>query len=99
MGENLLGLITPEQINEAEAKGVIEGEKYIINLDENVKISASIVLQINKISFGNLYPWAGKWRDKSVQVGAFLPPEPGQIPNLIYQFTDELNYKIAKSTN
>jgi cell filamentation protein len=97
VGENLLGLTTPEQINEAEAKGVIEGEKFIINLDENIRISASLLLQVNKISFGNIYAWAGKWRDQSVQVDTFLPPEPAQIPNLIYQFTDELNHKIDNS--
>lgn len=98
VNENLLGLTTPEEINEAEAKGVIEGEKYIINLEENIKISANLILQINKVAFGNLYAWAGKWRDKSVQVGTLLPPEPSQILNFIYQFTDELNYKIDNST-
>jgi cell filamentation protein len=98
VGDNLLGLTTAEQINEAEAKGVIEGEKYIIGLEENVKISPSLILQINKVAFGNIYAWAGKWRNTLVQVGTFLPPEPAQIPNLIYQFADELNYKIESST-
>ncbi len=98
-GDNLLGLTTSDQINEAEAKGVIEGEKFIIKLDENVEISASLILQINKIAFGSLYAWAGKWRDKTVQVGAFLPPEPAQIPNLMYQFADELKYKLMHSND
>ncbi|MGP8215599.1 MAG: hypothetical protein ACLQQ4_08560 [Bacteroidia bacterium] len=95
-GENMLRLTTAEQINEAEVKGVIEGEKFILTLDENIEISASLLLQINKVAFGHLYAWAGKWRDKLVQVGAFLPPEPKQIPNLIYQFADAHNYSLLK---
>jgi cell filamentation protein len=97
VGDNLLGLTTPEQINEAEAKGVIEGEKFILKLDEDIEISANLILQINKVAFGYLYGWAGTWRDKKVQVGAFLPSDPVQIPNLMYQFADELKYKIVNS--
>lgn len=95
--DNLLGLTTAEQINECEAQGVIEGEKFLLGLDENVEITSALILQIHKTTFGHLYPWAGKWRDVSVKVGAFVPPDPTRIPNLIYQFADELSYRIAHS--
>jgi cell filamentation protein len=89
--DNLLGLTTSEQINESEASGVIEGEKLLLGLDEHVDITTSLILKIHEVTFGHLYTWAGKWRNVSVKVGVFIPPEPQQIPNLMYQFTDELN--------
>lgn len=92
--DNLLGLTTNEQINEAEAKGVIEGEKFLLGLDENITISAALILQINKITFGPIYEWAGKFRNTTVKVGSFIPPEPHQIPNLMYQLADELNHQL-----
>jgi len=54
-------------------------------------------LHIHKIAFEELYDWAGKWRNVNVTVGQLTPPEPAQIIHLMYQFTDNLNFKISIS--
>jgi cell filamentation protein len=93
--DNLLGLTDKNTINEHEAKGIAAAELYVFQLDTEVNISPSLILDVNKIAFGELYDWAGKWRNISVLVGQLQPPLPHQIPNLVYQFTDNLNYKIS----
>ena len=45
-----------------------------------------------------MYDWAGKWRTASVIVGQLIPPEPTQVVQLMYQFIDNLNYKINNAT-
>ena len=97
--ENLLGLTTSDAVNEEEAKGVIEGEKFLLGLEVDVEISASLLLDLHKIAFGHLYDWAGKWRQVEVTVGKHTPPVPNRIPNLIYQFMDELNHRISMINN
>jgi len=58
------------------------------------QISTALILQINKVTFGHLYEWAGRFRNTTVKVGAFIPPEPHQVPNLMYQLADELNHQL-----
>ncbi|MCX6291848.1 MAG: Fic family protein [Bacteroidetes bacterium] len=93
--DNLLGLTDKDKINQLEAKGIANAEFHIFNLDENIELTSSLVLQIHKIAFGELYDWAGKWRTTIVTVGQIEPPVPSQIPNLMYQYFDELNYKVS----
>jgi cell filamentation protein len=98
MEDNLLGITTSVEIDREEATGVARAERLLLNLEENIEINTSLMLQIHKLVFGRLYSWAGKWRSKQVKVGHFLPPEFHQIPNLMYQFIDELNYRIKRSS-
>lgn len=95
--DNLLGLTAAKEIDREESIGVARGERFLLGLDENVEINTRLILDIHKVVFGHLYDWAGKWRTKQVNVGAFLPPEYHQIPNLMYQFTDELNHLMKRS--
>jgi len=97
--DNLLGLIDKDQINFIEATGIAKAELYIFSLDIEIEITSQLILLIHKIAFGDLYEWGGKWRSINVLVGKLLPPEPVKIINLIFQYLDNLNYKLAKSTN
>ncbi|MFG4000775.1 hypothetical protein B0A67_08805 [Flavobacterium aquidurense] len=60
--DNLLGLTDKNQINEFEASGIAKAELYTFELETDVEISTSLVLEIHKIAFEQLYDWAGKWR-------------------------------------
>lgn len=91
--DNLLGLTSPEDINREEAKGIARGEVAIQELDEAVVISAPLILELHKTAFGHLYEWAGKWRTINIKVGQHIPPNYQGIPNLMYQFIDELNHR------
>jgi cell filamentation protein len=93
--DNFLGLTTQEEINEAEAEGVVKAEFFITGLETDTKITSSLVKKIHKKTFGHLYDWAGKWRTSTPTVGAYIPPEPKDLPNLMYQFEDELSYKLS----
>lgn len=95
--DNLLGLTDKNLLNEYEAKGIAKAELYVFGLDTEIDISASLVLTIHKTAFEELYDWAGKWRNVNVTVGQLIPPEPAQIIYLMYQFIDNLNFKMSVS--
>jgi len=95
--DNLLGLTDKNLINEYEAKGITKAELFVFGLDTEIEISTTIILDIHKTAFGELYDWAGKWRNVNVTVGQLVPPEPAQIIHLMYQFIDNLNFKISIS--
>ena len=95
--DNLLGLTDKDQINEFEAMGIAKAELYTFELDIDVEISTTLVLEIHKIAFEQLYDWAGKWRTTEVSVGQLIPPKPTFVLQAMYQFLDNLNFKISIS--
>ena len=95
--DNLLGLTDKNLLNEYEAKGIAKAELYVFALDTEIEISTTLILDIHKTAFEELYDWAGKWRNVNVAVGQLTPPQPTQIIHLMYQFINNLNYKIAVS--
>lgn len=95
--DNLLGLTDKNLLNEYEAKGIAKAELYVFGLDTEIDISTTLVLSIHKKAFEELYDWAGKWRNVNVTVGQLIPPEPAQIIHLMYQFIDNLNFKMSVS--
>ncbi len=97
--DNLLNLTDKDAINEQEAKGIAIAELYVLGLDTDMPISTTLILQLHKIAFGQLYDWAGKWRTTNILVGQLEPPQPYQVVHSMHQFTDNLNFKttIAKT--
>lgn len=95
--ENKLGIIDKDIINQFEAKGIAAAELFVFGLDSETLISTQLLLQIHKIVFSELYDWAGAWRTTTVTVGQLIPPQPNQILQLIYQFVDNLNFKISNA--
>jgi cell filamentation protein len=95
--ENLLGLTDKNVINEYEAKGIASAELFLFGLDSDSPLSTRLLLQIHSIAFSELYDWAGKWRTTQVVVGQLTPPDPTQVLQLMYQFIDNLNFKIDRS--
>lgn len=71
--ENLLGLTDKNIINEYEAKGITKAELFVFGLETDIQITTTLILEIHKIAFGELYDWAGKWRNTNVIVGQLLP--------------------------
>ncbi|MDQ2751660.1 MAG: Fic family protein, partial [Bacteroidota bacterium] len=93
--DNLLHLTDKDLMNEQEAKGIALAELYVLDLETDISISLTLILEIHKIAFGQLYDWAGKWRTTNILVGQLEPPQPNQIIQLMYQFIDHLNFKIS----
>lgn len=95
--ENKLYLTDKNLINEFEAKGIATAELFVFGLDSDLPFSTQLLLAIHSVAFSELYDWAGKWRTTQVVVGQFTPPEPTMVLQLMYQFIDNLNYKINNS--
>ncbi len=96
---NLLRLTDPERINESEAEGITRAELFVFELDIDEPISTWLMLSVHKLAFGHLYDWAGKWRTTQVTVGQLEPPQPNQVLQLMYQFVDNLNFKLQKAVD
>jgi len=92
--DNLLGIGDKTQLNELEAKGVLRAEEYMLDLDFPVEITTNLVLDIHKTTFGEIYEWAGKWRNKDLQVGSYIPPKYFDVPRLMSEFIYNLNYRL-----
>ncbi|RYY06987.1 MAG: Fic family protein [Sphingobacteriaceae bacterium] len=95
--ENKLGLSDKNLINEYEAKGIVLAELFVFQLNIDVEITSTLLLKIHRVAFLELYDWAGYWRTNIVTVGQLVPPNPIQIVQLMYQFIDNLNFKIKKA--
>lgn len=96
---NKLGLTDKDIINQFEAKGIAAAELYVFELDSETPISTQLILKIHQIAFTELYEWAGNWRSTIVTVGQLIPPEPIQVLQLMYQFVDNINFKIDNAKN
>jgi cell filamentation protein len=71
----------------------------VFELDSETEISTQLLLEIHRIAFSELYDWAGFWRSTHVTVGQLTPPEPSKVLPLMYQFIDNLNYKINNASS
>lgn len=99
--DNKLNISDKDMINELEAKGIAAAELFVFDLDVETEISTQLILEVHKIAFYELYDWAGTWRTSHVNVGQLTPQEPSKVLQLMYQFTDNLNFKVknARSKN
>jgi cell filamentation protein len=95
--DNKLDLTDKNLINEYEAKGIAAAELFVFELDSETEISTQLLLKIHRIAFSELYDWAGSWRTTKVTVGQLTPPEPSKVLQLMYQFIDNLNFKIRNA--
>lgn len=94
--ENLLDISDKELLNLYETSGIAKCEILIQELDLATDLDISFILEIHRTAFSELYSWAGKWRNIEVQVGRFSPPHPSQVPPLMYQFADDINYRLKR---
>lgn len=95
--ENKLGLTDKNMINQIEAKGIAIAELFVFQLESDTETSVQLLLKIHRIAFSELYDWAGSWRTNLVTVGQLIPPNPNQILHLMYQFIDNLNFKVSRA--
>jgi cell filamentation protein len=92
--DNLLGLTDKTALNEQEALGVARVERYLLEeFDYPVDLSVGLLQDLHRRAFGHLYDWAGYWRTQVPNVGAYLPPPAARVPQLLYEFIDELRHR------
>ena len=94
--DNLLGLTDKAALNEQEALGVARVERYMLEeFDYPVDLSVGLLQDLHRRAFGHVYDWAGHWRTQVPNVGAYLPPPAHRVPQLLYEFIDELRHRQA----
>ncbi|SMC00632.1 filamentation induced by cAMP protein Fic [Hymenobacter roseosalivarius DSM 11622] len=92
--DNLRGITTKEELNEQEALGVATVERFLLEeMEYPVVLSVQLVQELHRRAFAHLYDWAGQWRTQVPNVGAYLPPAAHRVPQLLYEFMDELRYR------
>ena len=92
--DNLLGLTEKAALNEQEALGVARVERYLLEeFDYPVDLSVGLLQDLHRRAFSHLYGWAGHWRTQVPNVGAYLPPPANRVPQLLYEFVDELRHR------
>jgi cell filamentation protein len=92
--DNLLGLTSKEALNEQEALGVATVERYLLEeVDYPVEFSVALLQDLHRRAFGHAYEWADQWRRTVPNVGAYVPPSAARVPQLLYEFADEVRYR------
>jgi len=86
--DNLLGITDLDMLYEKEALGIIRAQQYILDLDTDFIFDRQLILNLHRIVFGDLYAWAGKWRNIGTNIGI----EAGKIPYAIAEYADQVNY-------
>ena len=97
--ENKLNITDKDLINEIEAKGIATAELFVFDLDTDIEITTQLLLEIHRIAFSELYDWTGSWRTTNVTVGQLNPPEPAKVLQQMYQFIDNLKFKLQNATS
>jgi cell filamentation protein len=92
--DNLLGLTSKAALNEQEALGVATVERYLLEeVEYPVEFSVALLQDLHRRAFGHVYEWAGQWRRTVPNVGAYVPPAATRVPQLLYEFADEVRFR------
>jgi len=68
--------------------GIIKAQEYIFDIDVDFVFDSRLILDIHYKVFGDLYEWAGKWRDIVTNIGI----RPQKIPYAIIEYAVQVNY-------
>lgn len=84
---NKLGIISPEEIDDAEAFALKDAtDKLIRNLSADHRFTADDICTFHKLWLGGIYAWAGKYRQVNVSKGNFPFAAALHISSLMAQF-------------
>ncbi len=84
--KNLLGIKDKLQIDRIEAIALKQAEEALIRMGaygKHHRFSSKDICKIHEIWLGNIYPWAGHYRQVKISKGAFAFAFPAHIPKLM----------------
>jgi cell filamentation protein len=91
--KNLLGIKQKKKMDETEAKAQSRTLELLINqYDRNHRFTAADVCEIHKIWLGEIYEWAGRYRQVDIQKGNVR----FTVPQFISQEMEELERKYLR---
>jgi cell filamentation protein len=85
--KNKLGIKSRQDMDEAEARALERAMDQLVRVyDENHRFTAIDICELHKIWLGEIYEWAGKYRQVNVSKGGFLFAAVGRVPVLMADF-------------
>jgi cell filamentation protein len=69
-------------------------ERYLLEeVEYPIEFSVALLQDLHRRAFGHVYEWAGQWRRTVPNVGAYVPPAATRVPQLLYEFADEVRFR------
>lgn len=85
--KNRLGIVAKQDMDEAEARALERAMDELVRMyDENHRFTAIDICELHKIWLGEIYEWAGKYRQVNVSKGDFPFAAAGRVPTLMAEF-------------
>ena len=85
--KNRLGITSKQAMDDAEAKALERAtDRFIGTFDATHRFTAADVCEIHRAWLGEIYEWAGRYRQVNVSKGEFPFAAAAQIPTLMAQF-------------
>lgn len=89
--KNLIGITTVEEMDKVEAEALeMAVDQLVRTYDEEHRFTASDICKIHKLWLGNIYAWAGKYRNVNISKGNFPFAAAMQIPSLMNELEKDL---------
>lgn len=95
--ETAFGIIPRSKLIPLEAEGIKKAWVFVLNKSDKEKlpIISDFIKEIHKIGFGWIFPdLGGKFRIVEVTVSSYIPPKFFLIPQLMEDFTKDLEIRI-----
>ena len=94
--KNLLGIKTKREMGKIESRELLRtmewmAEKY----DAEHRFSADDICSMHRVWLGNIYEWAGRYRNVTMSKGGFLFASPAFIPRLMADFEREILHRYT----
>lgn len=84
-------ITTRSELNDAEARGIFEAEKWLLTSKQKDLLSEKFVKLLHKKMFESIWKWAGKFRTKEINIGT-IPPYAVSVE--LKKLFDDVNYWI-----
>lgn len=93
---NLLSVKSKREMDQLETLALRQAEEKILHIyDERHRFTAVDIQKIHKIWLGDIYDWAGNYRQVNLAKGDFPFAPAGQVPQLMTEFEKKV---LAKYT-
>lgn len=85
--KNLCGIRSKRAMDELEATKLVDATDWAIrHVTANQRFTAADIFQWHKQWMGEVYPWAGEYRQVNISKGGFVFAMAAQVPRLMQEF-------------
>lgn len=85
--KNKIGITNPDEMDKSEKEEQLHAMDELTDLfNRDYRFTASDICKIHKMWLGNIYEWAGQYRQVKMSKGDFSFAFPEQIPKLMTEF-------------